>query len=648
MKAQRLKIDPASVHTKALSKFLNQYCQGYGWYDQMMGSIRSRNYSHLIKLAKDIDANLLLEIALTEAGDTPSSCKGDPLKHFATVSQLVAMITKYPYSPKERPGIDPDKVALENLLKDERRNRKLNRIFRMHMARGNESVRHPAHLIMRKSIQRVLGESPPIDEILAHCNFSAGANVGISGKATHVGVKLTGPITITPSCVGYFIHSMRHNHQAQQVMSSRFERRMRRFRAHPNVGMTSGEVAEKLGLVTVQTNEICCVPKNSDTSRVIAKEPLGNIWVQSGVEYWMKQQLIRKLNLDLREQGINQVMALEGSYADSHDPYVTIDVKSASNSILTQLVKYLLPREWFSFLDAIRSPAGVLPGEERKIHRWELFSSMGNVFTFPLETLIFSSCVIAACRMCNAPIDFRVYGDDIICRQSVALLVIEILRSCGFRINVEKTHVHGPFRESCGANWYEGADVTPVYWRGRINSRSALHAIHNAHHPHGPVQETLRTFDRDMPCVVPDDAQYGWVTDQAFRVPQDVWMTHRGVVWRRDTQSFRYPMLLTSPVKDVNFGPAVSGQVYKHARQFALFRGATFGNEFLLRRSTHVKLDRARTDSRLECDYSKGRSIATVAWNWHADSIHAYKLLTYGGMPQHRARKIVSDWARAG
>lgn len=635
MNVKRLKLVHSEVQYRAISKFLNQHCQDRSWCNRGLGLVRARDINGLISLAREVDESLLNGSFLGSSGLGAYSSTRTPASIFKRDSQFVAMVTKYPYDECQRPGFDPDAKALETLRKDERRNKRLNTIFRGYRIRG--AWRHPAHAIMSDIIHRTLGPEPVFDEMIHYCDFSAGANVGISGQATHVGVKLSAPLTVTPSCVPYLYRAVRGNEQLKDVLMALYKSKHAGALTDPARNWLDYDEFASV-VAWVENNDVCCVPKNSETSRTIAKEPTGNSFVQKGVDGWMRERLRTKLNLDLTDQSINQVMAREGSL-DVYDPYVTIDVKSASNGVITELVRYLAPSEWFSFLNALRSPAGRWPNGE--INRWELFSSMGNGFTFPLETLIFSAAVMAASRLTRNPCDFRVYGDDIICRQSIALLVIEILRSCGFRTNNEKTFVFGPFRESCGANWYEGTDVTPVYWRRRIESRSALHAIHNAHSDHPGVQESLRTFDKMIPCVVPDDQAYGWVTDQAFRVPQDLWLSHKSVTWRRDTQSFRFPMLVTTPVRDRDFGVHLRGDHYKHIRWFSLIRGASCGDEFLKRRATSVFYKHPSTDARLECEFAAGRRIP---WYWNADAVHSLDLLTRAGMQQQRAIKQVRTW----
>jgi hypothetical protein len=97
---------------------------------------------------------------------------------------------------------------------------------------------------------------------------------------------------------------------------------------------------------------------------------------------------------------------------------------------------------------------------------------MGNGYTFPLQTLLFSSLVVAVYKTLNIPVhlprgscpgNFGVFGDDIICVTEAADLVLSMLGRLGFLPNADKTFVEGPFRESCGADFLNGIDVRPVF-----------------------------------------------------------------------------------------------------------------------------------------------------------------------------------------
>jgi len=90
------------------------------------------------------------------------------------------------------------------------------------------------------------------------------------------------------------------------------------------------------------------------------------------------------------------------------------------------------------------------------------FSSMGNGFTFELETLIFSHVASVAGGL-TPGVDCFVYGDDIIVPSEKADDVLSALRFCGFTPNRTKTFTSGPFRESCGGDFYGGVAVRPFY-----------------------------------------------------------------------------------------------------------------------------------------------------------------------------------------
>jgi hypothetical protein len=121
------------------------------------------------------------------------------------------------------------------------------------------------------------------------------------------------------------------------------------------------------------------------------------------------------------------------------------------------LVAYLLPDDWFGFLNDVRSPGftGVFgDGEYAK------FSSMGNGTTFVLETLIFASlCYAVGAKQ------YLVYGDDIVIDKAFYQPLVDLLGDAGFQINRKKSFSEGPFRESCGGNYHSGFDITPFYWR---------------------------------------------------------------------------------------------------------------------------------------------------------------------------------------
>lgn len=217
------------------------------------------------------------------------------------------------------------------------------------------------------------------------------------------------------------------------------------------------------------------VPKKSDIDRVACKEPSGNAYLQRCVGDYIRSRL-RRQGIDLRDQTRNRELARRGSIDSS---LATIDLSSASDTISRQLVTELLPFEWSSLLDDIRVhqtliPAAIHPDGVETLHQLEMFSSMGNGFTFELETLIFWALARSVMKLSGLNGIISVYGDDIIVPSGIVPRLIRIFHFCGFRTNSKKTFFRGRFRESCGGHYYAGFDVSPFYIRREIATLTDL------------------------------------------------------------------------------------------------------------------------------------------------------------------------------
>jgi len=236
-------------------------------------------------------------------------------------------------------------------------------------------------------------------------------------------------------------------------------------------------VSEELGLgycKVVPGNRVITVPKNYKTHRTIAIEPCMNLFIQKGIGSVIRRRL-RKAGLDLNTQTNNQNAACEGSRDGS---LATIDLSMASDTISRTLVDLLVPPEWSEALGQTRSPFGVLPSGEKIFY--QKFSSMGNGYTFELETLIFW-CLCRAVADVYGADSHRViaYGDDLIVPSAIVEPVFGLLHLLGFKPNDDKSYWSGPFRESCGSHFYLGCDVTPFYVKKPPKTLLDLFKIHN-------------------------------------------------------------------------------------------------------------------------------------------------------------------------
>lgn len=210
-------------------------------------------------------------------------------------------------------------------------------------------------------------------------------------------------------------------------------------------------------LEEVRGNVYFTVPKTADILRPCAKEPSINGSYQLGVGELMSKRL-KAAGIDLSTgKELHMRIAMQASLTGSH---ATIDLSSASDTVALALVKAVLPSDWFDILNQLRSHNTRVNG---RWYRLEKFSSMGNGFTFPLETAIFAACVKSLHPDLVLGSDFFVFGDDIIVPTERASSVVAALKWLGFIPNPKKTFLEGPFRESCGGDYWLGHDVRPVY-----------------------------------------------------------------------------------------------------------------------------------------------------------------------------------------
>lgn len=220
-------------------------------------------------------------------------------------------------------------------------------------------------------------------------------------------------------------------------------------------------------------SKVITVPKDASTNRVIAVEPGINLWYQKSVGEMIRRRLLR-VGINLKDQSRNQLLARLSSVDGT---LATVDLSSASDSISKSVVRELLPPKWFSIMDKLRTHYGLVNGSWVK---WNKFSSMGNGFTFPLESLIFYA--IAICCAEDANVDgslVSVYGDDVILPTSLFTVFSVMLEFYGFVVNEKKSYFSSSFRESCGAHYSNGLDCKPFFLREELSNLQSVYRLHN-------------------------------------------------------------------------------------------------------------------------------------------------------------------------
>lgn len=198
-------------------------------------------------------------------------------------------------------------------------------------------------------------------------------------------------------------------------------------------------------------NRVTAVPKDYRGPRLIAIEPCGLMYREQGLmkalySYVESHPLTRNW-IRFSDQTLNQRRSRSLENA-------TIDLKDASDRLSYRLVADLMAdTPVWPLVDSLRCTASHLPDGRSVPLR--CYATMGNALTFPVETL----CFWAIARAAGAR-SVSVYGDDIVVERQRVTACIEAFQTLGLLVNHEKTCYRTPFRESCGAEWFNGVDIS--------------------------------------------------------------------------------------------------------------------------------------------------------------------------------------------
>lgn len=560
---------------KTITHVLQESCSGYSWSSRLLGYIRARDWNRLY---------LWSERATTEVYSTAA-------EHFA-VHQIAALFTKSPLTWREF-GFDksPEDRAFEKFNDAERRCQKSNRRF-YRLLGGFHSPFSASLEGMRKFILSVLGENPDLRTIYEDCSFGPGSAVGVHGNATNLFRKFYATSwTVTPTAVPYAIGAICSNEQFFRALSPGDEPIKCLDYAHVRESIVSK-------MRSVSCNKLEFVPKTAKTHRSIAVEPLLNSFLQKGIDVAIRRRL-KRWGYDLSlGQSRNAWLARQGSIDQSLG---TLDLTSASDCISIALCRLLLPGAWFDLLNRTRSPSYSYRG---KTYCYEKFTSMGNGFCFPLETLIFAAAVRQA--IAESGCDDRthaVYGDDLIVPAAAFDRCVTLLRFLGFVPNPAKSFNSGPFRESCGADWYEGQDVRPVYLDYPLVGTSHIMIFHNATLRSDRarlffdnLRPALRDFVSDGERLMrPELYPVTWdnslsLLDQknlngSFTVELDVFMSSKCARWNKGYQRWSWEEFLYRSQPDSDSGPD-----FQLARYWAFLLGSPEGEVHLRRKTTRSRV----------------------------------------------------------
>jgi hypothetical protein len=210
--------------------------------------------------------------------------------------------------------------------------------------------------------------------------------------------------------------------------------------------------------LTVRGNIFFTVPKDGTKFRGCGKEASIPVGYQLDVGRLLKSRLPR-IGIDLYGgKATHNLLAREASVTGA---YGTVDMSNASDTLCRVLVKLVVRDDWFLLLDSLRARHTRVNG---RWFRLEKFSSMGNGFTFELETIIFACIARTLVRLSGGdPGLVKCYGDDLIVPADNVPSLLSALAWFGFQPNMKKSFWEGPFRESCGGDFWEGVPVRGHY-----------------------------------------------------------------------------------------------------------------------------------------------------------------------------------------
>jgi hypothetical protein len=238
------------------------------------------------------------------------------------------------------------------------------------------------------------------------------------------------------------------------------------------------------------------------------------------------------------------------------------------------VVLNLLPIDWFLLLDITRSPTFTYEG---KPYPLEKISSMGNGYTFELESVIFYALAHSVCKYLKLPTtNVNSYGDDIIIPSAGYELLSKALSCLGFSVNLEKSFHEGPFRESCGKDFYLGSQVRPLFLKSKPSAQSLMYwcnHIRREQHlfPEKPYVDLYDSFKKLLPkpfhsLVGPDG--FG---DGHLIIPFSEYTGNRMHAFRRrGFEGVGFYTLLEKPVRFRNDGRSNYAEALYNAQNIPL------------------------------------------------------------------------------
>jgi hypothetical protein len=306
-----------------------------------------------------------------------------------------------------------------------------------------DPVASPLLKRMRQIIKSILG-NPDMEEIWSLNRFGRKSSIGCPLRDAYLDVKVSEQTAFTSSSAGYkgFMAYLKGDSVLKRTIDS-------------SVVLTA-----ELETFAINALALVNVEKSWKTKRSITPLTLLDLFQSYGIGRVIQDRL-QVVGIDIRHQQQkhrNWVKVFSNTLT-----HATADLSRASDCITISLMLRCLPRKWLALIKPLLRSQIEVGG---RMCYTESVLPMGNGFTFPLETLIFYALLRGLSELTGTKGLISVYGDDLIYPRRLHRYVPRSLRALGFNLNLEKTYVSYPFRESCGSDFYRGVDVRPAVLQG--------------------------------------------------------------------------------------------------------------------------------------------------------------------------------------
>jgi len=452
-------------------------------------------------------------------------------QHFKMARQMNNLLSKYTFQNDSISPEDRYKATLTGWLSDSLR------------IATHARIKYRTEIVLREAreiVRGVLGELPALDDIASFQKVGTRATRCCSLNHAGLDVYLSDPAAFSSSrqCLKWVKEVLL---PGDAILSSLLD-----------------EVVTDPSTEGIESVVLSLVPKKWNKDRPITPIQIINLLYSY---LWGKYVEIR---LELAGLPISRLQERHAKIVKNQSltlQYATVDLRGGSNNITKQHMMLLTPRRWYNtFKLCLTHSVEYKPSKVCKetVSVWTpSVLPMGNALTFPLETLYFYAIVESIRRLSGCRGFVSCYGDDLIYPSSIHKFVVPIFDDLNWAMNLDKTFVGFPFRESCGEDCYRGSAVRPFFFPdvkpavGRMHYRRLLYQIYNGLRERWSDQSISRTLRMlrveiamhgEVYYVPPDYPDYAGIRTYRPLARQNSTDPNAKIIceWCPDIQNFRW------------------------------------------------------------------------------------------------------------